>query len=138
MAKAKELESIKLLVGDEEGQENTLAELKTPNVDSAIEAQDALVDTNTTGGANTPKAEDAQEKDHPRERKRRRGKAIKKGETTGICSKSPIVRLLEDEKRFIKRLEAHILLETGETISDHQLIMDAVREYVKKHYSDFQ
>ena len=138
MAKPKELESIKLLVGDEEGRENTLAASKTPNVDSAVETQDAPVDTNTSGGANTPKAEDAQEKDHPRERKRRRGKAIKKGETTGICSKSPVVRLLDEEKRLLKRLEAYILLETGETVPDHQLIMDAVREYTKKHYPDFK
>ena len=138
MAKPKELESIKLLVGDEEGLENTLTASKTPNVDSAVETQDAPVDTNTSGGANTPKAEDDQEKDHPRERKRRRGKAIKKGETTGICSKSPVVRLLDEEKRLLKRLEAYILLETGETVPDHQLIMDAVREYTKKHYPGFQ
>ena len=119
MAKPKELESIKLLVGDEEGLENTLTASKTPNVDSAVETQDA------------PETE-------PREKKRQRRKANKKGESKGICSHSPIVRLLEEEKRFLKRLEAHIVLETGETVSDHHLIMDAVREYTKRHHPDFK
>lgn len=119
MAKPKELESITLLVESEEGRKNNPAETNTPDGESVVEAQEA------------PETE-------PREKKRQRRKANKKGESKGICSHSPIVRLLEEEKRFLKRLEAHILLETGETVPDHQLIMDAVREYTKKHHPDFK
>ena len=36
---------------------------------------------------------------------------------------SPTVYLLPEEKVYFKRLKAHILLISGESISDHQLIM---------------
>jgi len=119
MATPQKLESIKLLLESEESHKNNPAE------------------TNTTVGESVTEAQKAPEKE-PREKKRRKGKTNKAGDVKGICSKSPSVRLLEDEKRVIKRLEAHILLVTGETVTDHQLIMDAIREYAKKHYSDFQ
>ena len=119
MAKPKELESITLLALYEEGRKNIPAE------------------TNTPGGESITETQKAAEKE-PREKKRRKRNTNKTGDDKGICSKSPIVRLLEDEKRFLKRLEAHILLVTGETVSDHKLVMDAVREYTKKHYPDFQ
>ena len=133
MAKPKDLESIKLLADCEEGRRNISAETKTSGADSVNEAKDTQAEANTPGCEGVTEAQK-----EPREKKRRKRNTNKTGDVKGISPKSPIVRLLEDEKRFIKRLEAHILLETGETISDHQLIMDAVREYVKKHYSDFQ
>lgn len=137
MAKPKELESIKLLVEGEEGRKNSPAETNTPDADSVTVAKKALAETNTPNGGSVVEAQDAPEKE-PKKKRRRRGKGNQKEESKGICPHSPIVRLLEEEKRFLKRLEAHILLETGETVSDHQLIMDAVREYTKKHHPDFQ
>ena len=116
MAKAQELKSIKLLSDEAEDRNSTMSETDVPDVEIVAEAQGA------------PEKE-------TNETKRRRRKV--KTNAKGICSKSPIVRLLKEEKSFLKRLEAHILLETGETVSDHQLIMDAVREYTKKHYPDF-
>ena len=137
MAKAKELESIKLLVEGEVGRKNSPAETNTPDADSITGVKDTPAETSTPDGESIVEAQEAPEKE-PKEKRRRRRKGNKKEASKGICSHSPIVRLLEEEKRFLKRLEAHILLETGETISDHQLIMDAVREYTKKHHPDFQ
>ena len=76
--------------------------------------------------------------DEPKAKKLNVGKPNKKGESKGISVKSPTVYLLPQEKSFIKKLEAHILLETGKTTPDHLLIMDAVREYVKNHHPDFK
>lgn len=115
----KPIESIKFLVEGEEDRKNIPAETSIPGGEGVTEAQKATVK-------------------EPREKQRRKRNTNKTGDVKGICPKSPSVRLLEDEKKFLKRLEAHILLETGETISDHQLIMDAVREYTKKHHPDFQ
>ena len=136
MAKAQELTSIKLLVEDAERRNNNTSGTNTHDVESVTEAQDAHADSNAPDRENTIKVKDAPEKDS--KKKPRRGKNETKNESKGITSKSPAVRLLDEEKRLIKRLEAHILLETGETVTDHQLIMDAVREYAKKHYPDFQ
>lgn len=137
MAKARNLESIKLLVENEDGRKNKLAETNSPDLESVSKAKDALTEANTPEDECVVEAQGAPEKE-PTEKKRRRERKAKKGGTKGISSSSPIVRLLEGEKRFLKRLEAHILLETGETVSDHQLVMDAVREYTKKHHPDFQ
>ena len=137
MAQAQELTSIKLLVEDAERRNNNTSGTTTHDVERVTEAQDARADSNAPDGENTTKVKDAPEKDS-KKRKPRRGKNETKNESKGITSKSPAVRLLDEEKRLIKKLEAHILLETGETVADHQLIMDAVREYTKKHYPDFQ
>lgn len=131
MAKPQDLQSIKLLIESEEGQKNT------PGADSVTETKDAQAEKKTPDGESVTEAQKAPEED-PKEKKRRKRKNNKSGEMKGISSESPVVRLLEDEKRCLKRLEAHILLETGETVSDHQLIMAAVREYAKKHHPDFQ
>ncbi len=74
----------------------------------------------------------------PQQKKRRGRKPSMKTEAKGITPQSPTVYLLPEEKLFIKKLEAHILLHTGENVTDHQLIMDAVSEYAKKHYPDFK
>lgn len=78
--------------------------------------------------------------EEPKEKKRHavKTKTAKKAGVKGITPQSPTVYLLPEEKSFIKRLEAHILLKTGESVTYHQLIMDAIREYVKKHHSDFK
>ena len=138
MAKAQELTSIKLLVEDEERRTNNTSETNTP-VESVTEAQDASEGSNAPDNKSITGTPPASEK-APKEMKPRRRKGEKnetKKESRGITSKSPVVHLLEEEKRLIKRLEAHILLETGETVTDHQLIMDAVREYTRKHHPDF-
>jgi hypothetical protein len=90
-------------------------------------------------GENVNETRSAQKKE-PKEKNPQDGKAgsNKKGDRKGITPKSPTVYLLGEEKSFINKLEAHILLKTGKRISDHQLIMDAIREYVKKHHSDFK
>ena len=133
----KPIESIELLIEDEEGRKNIPAETNTLGADSVTETKDALAEKKNPDGESVIEAQKAQERE-PGEKKRRKKKTNKAGDVRGISSESPVVRLLEDEKRFIKRLEAHILLETGETVSDHQLIMKAVREYTKKHHPDFQ
>lgn len=159
MAQAQKLTSITLLVEDAERRNNITSETNIHDVESVTEAQDAPADSNAPDGENTTKVKDAPamadtpdnksiteipvaSENEPKEKKPRGKKGETKKETKnvsrGITSKSPIVRLLDDEKSFIKRLEAHILLETGEIVTDHQLIMDAVREYTKKHHPDFQ
>lgn len=117
MATPREITSIALLEEDT-NRENIKSETNTPVVENVTEAQEA------------PGKE-------PKQKTQRQSKREMKNKQKGITSSSPIVRLLDDEKRFIKKLEAHILLETDEPISDHQLIMDAVREYSKKHHPDF-
>ena len=57
--------------------------------------------------------------------------------TTKITPKSPTVYLLQDEKKYLDRLKAYILLETGEKTSDHELVMKALEDYVKKNYKEF-
>ena len=128
-------------------------EENTPEAQDAPAGSNAVDGENTTGVMDAPtttdttdvkiatEAQDAPEKG-PKEkkpgRKKKETKNETKTETKGISSKSPVVRLLDEEKTLIKRLEAHILLETGETVTDHQLVMDAVREYSKKHYPHFR
>ena len=118
MAKAKELPSLTLLGDDMEGRKNNMAEGSAP-ADVVIEEK-----PNTR-------------KDAPKQKKSRGRKAGEKSDTLGIRPESPTVYLLPEEKLFIKKLKAHIMLETGDSIPDHKLIMDAVREYTKKHYADF-
>lgn len=57
--------------------------------------------------------------------------------TTKITPKSPTIYLLQDEKKYLDRLKAYILLETGEKTSDHELVMKALEDYVKKNYKEF-
>lgn len=137
MAKPQDLQSIKLLLEGEEDRKNIPAETNTPGADSVTETKDALAEKKNPDGESVTEAQKAQERE-PGEKKRRKRKTNKAGDEKGISSGSPVVRLLAAEKLFIKRLEAHVLLETGETVSDHQLIMQAVREYTKKHHPDFQ
>ena len=138
MAQAQELTSIKLLVEDAERRNNNTSGTNTHDVESVTEAQDAPAKTDTPEVESISEVQEAPGKDSKKQKKPRRRKNEANKDSRGITSKSPVVRLLDDEKRLLKRLEAHILLETGETISDHQLIMDAVREYTKKHYPGFQ
>ena len=66
-----------------------------------------------------------------------RPKTAKNKGKGGITVGCPTVYLLPEEKDFIKKLEAHIMLMTGKIVRDHQLIMNAVYEYTKKHHSDY-
>lgn len=93
--------------------------------------EDSPVDSNTEKSPEVPGTE-------PEPRKRRGRKPVGKNGTRGISTNSPTVYLLPEEKTYLKRLEAHILLEKGENITDHQLIMNAVREYAKKHHPNYQ
>lgn len=56
----------------------------------------------------------------------------------GIDPKSPTVYLLPEEKMYLSRLKAFILLETGEKTTDHALVMMALKEYAKQHFKDFK
>ncbi len=78
-------------------------------------------------------------------RKKHQRKPRKKGRERGeeesqdkcITPKSPTIYLLKEEKVYLDRLKAFILLETGDKTSDHELVMTAVKEYAGKHFKDF-
>lgn len=78
-------------------------------------------------------------------RKKRQRTSRKNGKEKGgeesldkrITPKSPTIYLLKEEKIYLDRLKAFILLETGDKISDHELVMTAVKEYAGKHYKEF-
>ena len=78
-------------------------------------------------------------------RKRLQRKPRKKGRERGedesqdkcITPKSPTIYLLKEEKVYLDRLKAFILLETGDKTSDHELVMKALEDYVKKNYKEF-
>ena len=95
-------------------------------------------DGNPTTGERTSENPIAPTEENPKRGNLRRGGKNKGSEKKGITPMSPTVYLLPEEKVYFKRLKAHILLISGESISDHQLIMDAVREYAKKHYPDYK
>ena len=54
-----------------------------------------------------------------------------------IKSKSPVVYLLPEEKAYLDKLKAFILLETGEKTSDHSIVMAALKDYARKNYKEF-
>ena len=78
-------------------------------------------------------------------RKKHQRKPRKKGRERGeeesqdkcITTKSPTIYLLKEEKVYLDRLKAFILLETGEKTPDHELVITAVKEYAGKHYKEF-
>lgn len=84
-----------------------------------------------------------QEEAAPRKKHQRTSR--KKGREKGdeekldkcITPKSPTIYLLKEEKVYLDRLKAFILLETGDKTSDHELVMTAVKEYAGKHYKEF-
>ncbi len=84
-----------------------------------------------------------QEDAAPRKRHQRtsRKKGKEKGEEENldkyITPKSPTIYLLKEEKVYLDRLKAFILLETGDKMSDHELVMTAMKEYAGKHYKEF-
>ena len=116
---AKALASIHDLGSDLDGQKTT-----TYNDDTSADRSEET-------GRTAPNEE-------PQQKKRRGRKSSIKTEAKGITPQSPTVYLLPEEKLFIKKLEVHIMLQTGENITDHQLIMDAVSGYARKHYPDFK
>lgn len=118
---AKALTSINVLGNDLDGQGNNKAQ---ENIQHGEKVNDS---------PSAPEEEHKEKKSHAV-----KTKTAKKAVVKGITPQSPTVYLLPEEKRFIKRLEAHIQLKTGESVTDHQLIMDAIREYVNKHHSDFK
>ena len=77
----------------------------------------------------------------PQKRNRKKGKEKEEGEGEKqdkvITPKSPTIYLLKEEKVYLDRLKAFILLETGDKTSDHELVMTAVKEYAGKHYKEF-
>lgn len=78
-------------------------------------------------------------------RKKHQRKSRKKGRERGeeesqdkcITPKSPTIYLLKEEKVYLDRLKAFILLETGDKTPDHELVITAVKEYAGKHYKEF-
>ena len=76
-----------------------------------------------------------QEDAAPRKKGRERGEDERQDKC--ITPKSPTIYLLKEEKVYLDRLKAFILLETGDKTSDHELVMTAVKEYAGKHYKDF-
>ena len=77
----------------------------------------------------------------PQKRNRKKGKEKEEGEGEKqdkvITPKSPTIYLLKEEKGYLDRLKAFILLETGDKMSDHELVMEALKEYVGKNYKEF-
>lgn len=71
-------------------------------------------------------------------RKTIRKKKVVAEQQKGIDPKSPTVYLLPEEKVFLNRLKAFIMLETGEKISDHVLVMEALQDYAVKNYKGFK
>jgi hypothetical protein len=143
---AKPASRIKDLGYDLDGQGDNKANDIVQNGENVNETQENVQNSQGDDKANNivQNGEDVNEtpsarKKEPKEKKPQAGKAkpTKKGDGKGITPQSPTVYLLPEEKSFIKKLEAHILLKTGKSVNDHQLIMDAIREYVKKHHSDF-
>lgn len=55
-----------------------------------------------------------------------------------IGPNSPTIYLLQEEKAYIDKLKAFILLTTSEKMTDHGLVMKAVKEFVNKHYKEFE
>ncbi len=84
-----------------------------------------------------------QEEATPRKRHQRlsKKKSKEKGEEEcldkRITPKSPTIYLLKEEKVYLDRLKAFILLETGDKMSDHELVMTAMKEYAGKHHKEF-
>lgn len=83
--------------------------------------------------------EDAAPRKKHQRKPRKKGKERWEDESQDKCitPKSPTIYLLKEEKVYLDRLKAFILLETGEKTSDHELVMTAVKEYAGKHYKDF-
>ena len=61
-----------------------------------------------------------------------------KGQDQGIGPKSPTIYLLSEEKNYLERLKAYITLTTGKKMTDHTLVMNALKEYVRKEYKGFK
>ena len=50
----------------------------------------------------------------------------------------PTIYLLSEEKNYLERLKAYITLTTGKKMTDHTLVMNALKEYVRKEYKGFK
>ena len=70
-------------------------------------------------------------------RKKEKEKEEGEGQDKFITRKSPTIYLLPEEKRYLDRLKAFILLKYGEKMSDHELVMEALREHAEKYYKEF-
>lgn len=83
----------------------------------------------------------ATSKKRPMKKNRMKGKEKREGEGGSqdktISPKSPTIYVLKEEKVYIDRLKAFILLETGDKMSDHELVMEALKEYAEMHYKEF-
>lgn len=102
----------------------SISEIKTEP--SSIHIEDAAPATDT-------------QQEKPKKKCRRNKEAGNKKEPGAtIGAKSPTVYLLKEEKTFLDRLKAFILLKTGEKSSDHVLVFKALQEYASKHYKDFE
>ena len=95
------------------------ADLKPPTIDESDEGQDLDRDAS---------------KRRPVRNKR---KPVPKPEK-GIGPKSPTIYLLSEEKNYLERLKAYITLTTGQKLTDHTIVMNALKEYVQKEYKGFK
>lgn len=107
------------------------------------ERPETSVENATVGGQEAPPEKmDSKNQRRSAPKRKNQEKKDKKMEndynpTTKITPKSPTIYLLQDEKKYLDRLKAYILLETGEKTSDHELVMKALEDYVKKNYKEF-
>ncbi len=104
------------------------AAMKSSIMNESAENQEPQTPQNTRSAApeETPKKA-------PRKKTRKNAEPEK-----GIGPKSPTVYLLPEEKAYMDRLKAFILLSTGEKVTDHELVMRAVKGYVNKHFKEFE
>ena len=70
---------------------------------------------------------------------RKKGKEKEEGEGQDkfITRNRPTIYLLPEEKRYLDRLKAFILLKYGDKMSDHELVMEALKEHAEKNYKEF-
>lgn len=95
------------------------ADLKPPTIDENDEGQDQARETSKRRPVRN------KQKPEPKPEK-------------GIGPKSPTIYLLSEEKNYLERLKAYITLTTGKKMTDHTLVMNALKEYVRKEYKGFK
>ena len=95
------------------------ADLKPPTIDESDKGQDMAKETSKRGLVKSKR------KPEPKPEK-------------GIGPKSPTIYLLSEEKNYLERLKAYITLTTGQKLTDHTIVMNALKEYVKKEYKGFK
>ena len=119
---------------------NDINDLKTSSMDETVHGQEPQAKRNDSLVEGQVPQEVAPKRSHSKkDRKKVTVKYFQKKDEPGkgIGPKSPTIYLLPEEKTFLDRLKAFILLETGEKMTDHGLVMKALMEYADRHYEEF-